>query len=107
MIQTMKLTLCHMHVIDIVRHAGAKFEFWAGCYAQDGIALLVCVAINGFHPYTVYEWYKDGLKLGDEKFPVLYATASGNYLCRLLGTSDTFAINESRTFLVQPGLLIQ
>ena len=28
MIQTMKLTLCHMHVIDIVRHAGAKFEFY-------------------------------------------------------------------------------
>ena len=45
---TMKLTLCHMHFIYIVRHACAIFELWAGCYAQDGIALLVCVAFNGF-----------------------------------------------------------
>ena len=52
----------------------------------------------------VYEWYKDGLKLSDEAFPVLYATACGNYICRLVCATSEIQFDESRTFVVQPGL---
>lgn len=52
-----------------------------GC-VQNGVAVLVCFALNGFHPITTYKWYSDDdIVMVTNPFPVLYTEEIGNYKC--------------------------
>ena len=57
------------------------FEIWSECFCTswDEVAVMVCVAINGFHSQATYRWFRDAQVLEEETYPVLYASAAGTY----------------------------
>ena len=48
---------------------------------DDYAALLMCVALHGYHAIVSYQWSKDGYELLDEVHPLLYTTSIGKYTC--------------------------
>ncbi len=49
--------------------------------ARDGVGLMVCIAVEGFHSLARYQWYKDDVPLQIETFPILYVQQGGEYSC--------------------------
>ena len=49
------------------------------------MAVLICVALNGFHALVKYHWHRDNLELADDVYPVVYTEASGCYKCTVTG----------------------
>lgn len=62
--------------------AGALLKVWVGgyCSAPNELALLACVALNGFHSVVQYCWRKDENIMPGEDKPLLVAGA-GTYEC--------------------------
>ena len=59
---------------------GSQFDTWNGCYAIERVALLACVALNGYHSGAIYSWeWDDGIV--QNSTPLLYSTAVGIYTC--------------------------
>lgn len=56
---------------------GVKFS------QQDHVALLVCVALNGYHSVVSYQWSEDGVEMKGETYPLLYTSVIGKYTCRV------------------------
>ncbi len=46
------------------------------------VALLACVALNGYHSLTTYKWQSNEIDL-DECSPLIYVTECGLYTCHL------------------------
>ena len=67
--------------------AGAPFSIWVGSFVspKDEVAVLVCVAIHGYHPLVEYQWSRDERNLSDEIFPVMYVTDPATYSCTVTG----------------------
>ena len=84
------LRVCILHTcIGKVDHANAitilitvaDFTFWSGAHAQDGVAVLVCFALNCYHSVTTYTWYHDDNVIVGNSHLVFYAERSGKYTC--------------------------
>ena len=50
---------------------------------QEGIAVLGCVALGGFHPLVTYCWTRDGNPISCARIPVQYTTQVGHYSCKV------------------------
>ena len=55
------------------------------CLPQDGVAVLVCCAIEGFHPLVKYEWKKDGVVMQGETYPLVFVEVPGKVVCTVTG----------------------
>ena len=44
---------------------------------QDYVALLMCIAVGGYHSVASYQWSKDGLEMEEEVYPLIYTAAAG------------------------------
>ena len=60
---------------------GTKCKLWSGGFSQKGIAVLVCVALDGYHPLVTYHWTRDDELLTYSHIPVQYTTREGRYKC--------------------------
>ena len=65
--------------------SGAKCGLWSNGFARNGVAVMVCVAVGGFHPLVKYQWYKDGECMDDAVHPVVYVGVPGEYRCEVTG----------------------
>jgi len=104
-------TTCIMHTCYILYvtfyynihvYIGIPFGQWSGALAVNGVAVMVTIAINGFHSRVSYQWFKDGSALKDEVFPVMYTADSGVFGCRVW---DGVEIDTFSAFNVLPGVL--
>lgn len=74
--------------------AGSNFDVWKGGVsypAEKHVALLACVAINGYHSIAQYQWSFNGYAVLGEIYPVLYTSTAGKYAC-------TITLTEGQTF---------
>ena len=78
------------------------FGIWTGglAYPKEGVALLVAVATGGFHPVSLYLWCADGVRLVEEKFPLMYATMRGEYVCEITTKNGDIQVGHKLTFIV-------
>ena len=63
---------------------------WCGCYAYEDVALMACIATNGYHSYVEYYWKQPPNNLNIEEGPLLYRKKPGAYTC--LVTSNDFEL---------------
>lgn len=84
-------------------YAGNDFGIWTGglAYPNEGVALLAAVVTGGFHPFSEYIWSLDGLCLKEEKFPILYATELGEYVCEICTHNGDIQVDHKMTFIVR------
>ena len=55
---------------------------WDGCYASKShVALLACVAIDGYHGSAKYVWEYNGIRVSTHDTPLLYCNEIGKYVC--------------------------
>ena len=84
--------------------SGAVFDVWTGCYSSNGIALLACVAIDGYHGVSSYSWLHDGNSDSIGSTPLLYCANKGTYVsivtCGNFVTKCTFTFQGSYTLLI-------
>jgi len=84
----------------MVYFSGLHFKVWSGCYCSscDGLALLACTAINGYHGIATHSWETDGTVLTGEQTAWLISgvgmykctvTAGDGILCREFSVSGT------------------
>ena len=59
----------------------------------DAVAVMVFVAVNGYHAVASYVWSRDSEPIEDENYPVVYAQAPGLYECTI-STPDIKAKKE-------------
>ena len=52
-----------------------------GVSENSSVALLMCVAVEGFHLLATYQWSQDVSQIVDEVYPLLYTTKPGKYSC--------------------------
>ena len=50
-----------------------------GVSENSSVALLMCVAVEGFHLLANYQWSQDASHIVDEVYPLLYTTKPGKY----------------------------
>ena len=64
---------------------GSHLSLWTGVNLSqdDHVALLMCVAVNGYHSVVSYQWSKNGAEMNGEVYPLLYISAFGRYTCRV------------------------
>ena len=64
-------------------HAGARFDLWCGCYTsqREHIALLACVALNGYRASADYIWEFNNLRVASHDTPLMYCNQVGVYTC--------------------------
>lgn len=79
-------------------YLGASFSLWTGGIASavDGVAVLVCVAMNGFHSKMSYQWYSKAGILNMATHPVIYVECPGDYSCVVTGEN----VEEKQVFRV-------
>ena len=67
-------TLLEWTLLKMFLYLGASFSLWTGGIASavDGVAVLVCVAMNGFHSKVSYQWYSKAGVLNMAIHPVIY-----------------------------------
>lgn len=72
------------HYHDAV-HAGSVLDIWTGCYSSpfEPVALLACVAINGYHGTSSYTWKRGVTILPSHQTPLLYCVTTGSYTCNV------------------------
>ena len=68
-----------------MRILGSVFDVWMGGYSCAGeqVALLACLAKNGYHSITTYQWYQNNEIKEKECYPIIYAAEVGTYKCQL------------------------
>ena len=63
------------------RFADDEYSCWcAGNVNKRGVAILLCVALKGYHPLTTYQWFEDDILLNNPH-PLLYMGRTGKYKC--------------------------
>ena len=62
---------------------GSQFSLWAAGFARDGVGVLVCIALDGFHAVSQYQWAQNNRVMEDETYAVLYTSSYGEYKCRV------------------------
>ena len=67
---------------EICANKFAQLPFWCNGYVKDGIAVLVCCALNGHHSVTTYEWIRDESPINN-LFSIVYTDLSGKYKCSM------------------------
>ena len=77
---------------------GAKFSLWTAGFARDGVGVLVCIALDGFHAVSQYQWVQNDREMDDETFAVLYTSTCGEYKCRV--TVEEQNLHEGGVFSV-------
>ncbi len=83
-------------------YTGIPYSQWKGAYIRNGVALLACVAINGFHSVTTtYKWSRDGYVMQGENYPVVYVEVPGIYGCVITVPSNS--VNTTSVFQVTTG----
>ena len=77
---------------------GDDFCTWSGSYASkiDGVAVMVFVAVNGYHAHAKYTWTKDSNTVEGEEHPIIYSQLAGLYECIL----TTQTIKAKKEFYV-------
>lgn len=55
------------------------FAVWHDCYSDTRVAVMVCVAMEGYHSLVTYQWLKEDDELSSETFPVIYTSDPGTY----------------------------
>ena len=70
----------HLH-LHVWVFSGAEFSYWSGGYVRDGVAVLVCFALNSYHSVTTYKWCHNGTPDVCNPYPLLYAETCGLYEC--------------------------
>jgi len=75
------------------------FDMWCGGFSEpnDGVGALVCVALNGYHSISTYQWYNEGEEMRNETYPSLYVIRPGKYWCVVTFTDCT---KRSKDFIV-------
>ena len=78
------------------------FGIWTGglTYPKEGVALLVAVVTGGFHPVSSYLWSVNGMRLVEEKFPLMYTTMRGEYVCEIRTNNSDVQVAHKFTFIV-------
>ena len=78
------------------------FGIWTGglAYPKGGVALLVAVVTGGFHPVSSYLWSVNGMRLVEEKLPLMYATMRGEYVCEIRTNNSDIQVAHKFTFIV-------
>ena len=71
---------------------------------MNHVALLMCVALGGYHPLVSYQWSRDGLDMEGEVHPLLYTTMLGNYTCRV--SSKQLEVSVEHQFEVKGMLML-
>ena len=71
--------------------ADSQLRIWTAAEVSqdDYVALLMCVAVDGYHSLTSYQWRKDGENILNEIYPLFYATTIGSYDCFVSAMSQT------------------
>lgn len=82
-------------------HAGLTFSKWISAKAGNNVALLICIALNGYNGRVKYSWFKEGTLIEVETFLILYNSESGLYMCHIY--SSEHSIDSWSTFKVEPG----
>ena len=85
--------------IFVVKFVDAEFQLLAQGYPRNTVAVLICLALNGFHGVVKYLWEKDGKELPDDLYPVIYTEASGRYQCSVTGLDGK--LHETEAFEVK------
>jgi len=62
---------------------------------------MACLAVNGYHSLSSYQWYKDGALCTDEETPLYYTTGDGTYTCEIVAIED-----KERVFFKVSGINI-
>jgi len=68
---------------------------------EDRVTLMVCVAVNGFHPSAEYQWSCTGKIMENERTPLLYTANIGHFQCYVTAGK----LKASRDFEVTGKLL--
>ena len=76
---------------------------WTGGCVNGDVAIMVCVAINGFHSKASYQWFKRGEVLGGAVHPIIYVETPGDY-CYTVTIEGT---EEKREFRVTGDYIVQ
>lgn len=97
--------------MNIYVDTDAEFTFWSGAHAQDGVAVLVCFALNCYHSVTTYTWYHDDDVIIGNSYPVFYAERSGKYTCIMqsdggIEKAQDFSVLGITTILLEVALLL-
>ena len=87
LLQRKVITLLEWTLLKMFLYLGASFSLWTGGIASavDGVAVLVCVAMNGFHSKVSYQWYSKAGVLNMAIHPVIYVESPGDYRCVVTG----------------------
>ncbi len=56
---------------------------------SNPVALMACVAINGYHSVASYQWSRDGITLSEESSSILYCGTPGNNTCAVTAEGCT------------------
>ena len=75
----------------------AQFSLWTAGFARDGVGVLACIALNGFHATSQYQWLQNDHEIEEETYAILYTTSCGEYKCRVKVDED---IHEGNVFSV-------
>ena len=60
-----------------------EYTSWSAGHTNNcGVAILVCIALKGYHPLTTYQWFEDDTLLNNP-YPLLYTEKIGKYKCVL------------------------
>ena len=82
----------------MVKFVDAEFQLLAQGYPRN-TAVLIYLALNGFHGVVKYLWEKDGQELPDDLYPMIYTEASGHYQCSVMGLHGR--LHETEAFEVK------
>ena len=69
------------------------------------MAVLMCVALGGYHSRMTYSWVKNG-KIMAEDTSLLYCSEEGVYVCTVRGPDGTPEPQTSRQFKVSSKCLL-
>ena len=47
----------------------------------DHVALLMCIALSGYHSLSTYQWRESGKVMVSEVYPLLYISNAGMFTC--------------------------
>ena len=67
----------------------AQFSLWMAGFAKDGVDVLACIALKGFHATSQYQWLRNDHEIEEETY------SCGKYKCRVKVDED---IHEGSVF---------
>ena len=69
----------------VLMFLGAQLSLWTGAEAsqQYYVALLMCVAMDGYHSLVSYQWSRNAADMTGEIHPLLYTAMVGKYTCKV------------------------